>query len=200
MPKVADTYLEARRQQVIDAAIKCFARKGLHDTTMKDIAQEAGVSYGIVYHYFRNKEDIINATWQESKKARAASFQKVKQSTAAEMLDQVLDMSLGRLDKPEVIREMRLRVQLFGEALLNPRFMKNVRETWDDTLAHLEEIIRYGQEQGEVDPTIDARALARFSLAIRDGIVLQKTLNPEVDVPKIVEASRTHRRTSAETR
>ena len=56
MPKVSQEYSEARRRQIIDAAYQCFARKGFHQTTMRDIYAEAKLSAGSVYHYFDSKE------------------------------------------------------------------------------------------------------------------------------------------------
>ena len=50
-----------RRQQILDAAVRVFARKGFHLARVADIAREAGVAYGLVYHYFRNKEDLLEA-------------------------------------------------------------------------------------------------------------------------------------------
>src|SRR5215218_9949850 len=63
MPKVTEEYTLARRQQIIDAAYRCFARKGFHQTTMREIYAEAGLSPGAIYHYFASKEDIIEASF-----------------------------------------------------------------------------------------------------------------------------------------
>ncbi len=188
MPKVSDTYLEARRQQVLDAAFTCFAQNGFHETTMQDIAREAGVSYGVVYHYFRSKEDIVEVTWKVSHETRATRYQIAQQKTTApEVLAELLDLYMRRLEQPESGPEMRLRIQLFGEALLNPRIGENLRRTWDDVLVILEEIIGRGQERGEINPNLDTRALARFYIAIHDGFILQKTVDPEVDIRKLTE-------------
>ena len=63
MPKVAKEHGEARRRQIVDAAYRCFARRGFHQTTMRDIYQEAGLSPGAVYHYFASKDEIIQASF-----------------------------------------------------------------------------------------------------------------------------------------
>ena len=63
MPKVSEEHVLARRQQIIDAAYRCFARKGFHQATMRDIYEEAGLSPGAVYHYFESKHDIIAASF-----------------------------------------------------------------------------------------------------------------------------------------
>ena len=61
MPRVAESYLQSRRRQIMDAAIRCFAREGFHRTTMQDIFRETGLSAGAIYRYFKSKEDIVAA-------------------------------------------------------------------------------------------------------------------------------------------
>jgi len=53
---------EARRQQLIDATVKCIARKGMGGTTLADVAGEAGLSQGIVNLHFESKENLLNET------------------------------------------------------------------------------------------------------------------------------------------
>ena len=54
-----------KRRQILDAAIRIFARQGFHSTRVSDIADEAGVAYGLVYHYFRSKEEVLNELFSE---------------------------------------------------------------------------------------------------------------------------------------
>ena len=56
MPKVTEEYLDTRRQTIIDAAYRCFARKGFHQATMRDIYSEAGLSAGAVYRTLKAKK------------------------------------------------------------------------------------------------------------------------------------------------
>ena len=65
-PKVSEQHLEDRRQQILDAAVTSFSRKGFHQATIEDIRLEAGLSRGAVYHYFKSKEDIIDGLRQRS--------------------------------------------------------------------------------------------------------------------------------------
>ena len=60
-PKV----VEDRREQILEAAMRAFARKGFTRATNKDIAQEAGVTAGLIYHYFENKEAVLKAIIEE---------------------------------------------------------------------------------------------------------------------------------------
>jgi TetR/AcrR family fatty acid metabolism transcriptional regulator len=54
-----------RRRQIIDAAVRVFARQGFHACRVSDIADEAGVAYGLVYHYFRSKEEVLDTLFTE---------------------------------------------------------------------------------------------------------------------------------------
>jgi AcrR family transcriptional regulator len=54
-----------KRRQILDAAIRVFARQGFHATRVSDIADEAGVAYGLVYHYFKSKDQVLNELFVE---------------------------------------------------------------------------------------------------------------------------------------
>jgi AcrR family transcriptional regulator len=54
-----------KRQNILDAAVRVFARQGFHSTRVSDIADEAGVAYGLVYHYFNSKEEVLNELFVE---------------------------------------------------------------------------------------------------------------------------------------
>jgi len=54
-----------KRRQILDAAVRVFARQGFHSTRVSDIADEAGVAYGLVYHYFRSKDQVLNELFSE---------------------------------------------------------------------------------------------------------------------------------------
>ena len=54
-----------RRRQILDAAIRVFAQQGFHSCRVSDIADEAGVAYGLVYHYFSSKDEVLNELFSE---------------------------------------------------------------------------------------------------------------------------------------
>ncbi|HZU71530.1 MAG TPA: helix-turn-helix domain-containing protein, partial [Acidimicrobiales bacterium] len=67
MPRLPATARAARREHILKAALRCFARRGYHATTVDDIAAEAGVSKGAPYVYFESKEALFRAlyeTWE----------------------------------------------------------------------------------------------------------------------------------------
>ena len=54
-----------KRRQILDAAVRVFARAGFHTCRVSDIADEAGVAYGLVYHYFRSKDEVLDTLFLE---------------------------------------------------------------------------------------------------------------------------------------
>src|SRR6202453_5230193 len=59
MPKISTQQREARREQILAAALKCFSRDGFHQPTMADIVRQSGLSQGTLYLYFKSKDDLI---------------------------------------------------------------------------------------------------------------------------------------------
>ena len=64
MPRVSAEHLAARRQQIVEAAWRCFARQGFHATSMQDVFAESGLSAGAVYRYFPSKGDLVRTIAQ----------------------------------------------------------------------------------------------------------------------------------------
>jgi AcrR family transcriptional regulator len=57
---------EEKRRLLLDAAVRVFARKGYHASRVGDIAEEAGVAYGLLYHYFASKEEVLRTVFRET--------------------------------------------------------------------------------------------------------------------------------------
>src|SRR4030042_7081481 len=96
MPKVTEGHLEARGQQILDAAWACFARKGYHQRTMQDICQESGLSPGAIYRYFAGKEAILEAINVRSQEVGRAVVEEARSRAG------------GPLDTLEIIGETML--------------------------------------------------------------------------------------------
>ncbi len=192
MPKVTDAHLEARRQQILDAASACFARQGFHQTTMQEICREAELSPGAVYRYFASKEDIIAASCQECQKQSLDMIQAAAQRSddPLEVLDMLLE-GLSWLENPEAQAHMRVNIQLWAEALRSPQvrevFERANFDTWREALAGL---MRRGQERGQISRFLDPGSVARLLMSAWYGLVLQRAFDPDVDVAKYVAVLR----------
>jgi TetR/AcrR family transcriptional regulator, transcriptional repressor of aconitase len=189
MPRVAESYLQSRRRQIMDAAIRCFAREGFHRTTMQDIVGETGLSAGAIYRYFRAKEDIVAAIAAEHHAAEAAAFAEVSTSDdVAAALRRLVDVSLGRLADPAEQQWRRVTVQVWGEALRNDRVMGIVRSGLDEPVAILAALFRRGQRDGRLPQELDPDGAARVCASIFQGLVLQQAWDPTLDVDAYIGA------------
>ena len=114
MPKVTEAHLEARHQQILNAAGACFSRQGFHQTSMQDICREAELSPGAVYRYFSSKEDIIAASCQACQHGIVDFIQSVTAGggSAIGMLDQLFDAGFRPLASPGAIENLRMSIQL----------------------------------------------------------------------------------------
>lgn len=72
-----------RRRQILDAAVRVFARQGFHSTRVADIADEAGVAYGLVYHYFSSKEQVLGELFSVRWALLLAAIEEADRGTAS---------------------------------------------------------------------------------------------------------------------
>jgi AcrR family transcriptional regulator len=183
MPKVSNDYLDTRRFEILEAALSCFAQNGFHQTTIQDIAQAAGLSHGAIYRYFQSKDDIIAAAAQRDRGARRRRFEEAESAaTPLEALDRLLGGYIGRYWGAERLFQAQLRTQLYGEGVRNPRTRAIIEENRDDVLERMADIVRRAQLTGQIDPTLDARAVARVVAAIYDGLTIHQAHDPALDM------------------
>jgi len=189
MPKVSEEHRQQRRRQIMDAALVCFSRQGFHRTTMHDIVRESDLSAGAFYRYFESKEAIVAAMADEHHRAEAAVLAGVDTATdATEALIELARASLGRLDDAQERRWRRVTVQLWAEALRDPRIMAVVRSGLEEPIATVAEVVIRGQREGTVPRGLDPQATARVCAAIFQGLVVQQAWEPDLDVSSYVEA------------
>jgi AcrR family transcriptional regulator len=175
VPKVTDEHVQARRRQILEAAFECFAEKGFHAATVQDICRKAGLSPGAVYGYFAGKEDIIAASCEEGVRADEALFAR-RDETVPEAIDRIIREGMSELTAPEADAWLRVRVELWAEAQGSPRVRESLVALYDRYRAWLAELLREGQERGEVRPEVDPDALARILIGLYQGLVIERTL------------------------
>jgi TetR/AcrR family transcriptional regulator, fatty acid metabolism regulator protein len=153
---VATDTQRQKRRQILRAAITVFARSGYHTSRVSDVAKEAGVAYGLVYHYFGSKEDLLEAIFRRTWSRMLEAVQEVElgDAPAREQLTAVARIVLGAwpLD-PDLVRV------LVREVARSPQLGREV-----DEIAHafqaLERIVARGQERGELRTDVEPRLAA----------------------------------------
>jgi TetR/AcrR family transcriptional regulator, fatty acid metabolism regulator protein len=145
-----------RRREILRAAIRVFARKGYHTCRVGDVAAEAGVAYGLVYHYFPSKESLLETIFERTWQNMLDAVREVEESEApaAEQLRMVAHIVLqGWVADPDLIRV------LVREVTRSPHLQEEVEEI-AHAFAALERIVARGQERGELRADIGGRLAA----------------------------------------
>ena len=146
-----------KRRLILDAAVRVFARQGFHTCRVSDIADEAGVAYGLVYHYFESKEAVLEAIFRDTWGIMLMAVRAVEESEPSprEQLRKTAAIVLRTWrDQPDLVRVLVSEVTRSREQLQ--------REV--DEIAHafeaLQRIIERGQEQGDFRRDLSPRLAA----------------------------------------
>jgi AcrR family transcriptional regulator len=142
-----------KRRVLLEAAVRVFARRGFHAARVGDIAEEAGVAHGLLYHYFSSKEEVLETIFRETWADLLAAVRDVEESgePAQEQLRQVAAILLRSWRRdPDLVRVLVRGVTRSSEL---DRRVGDV----GDAFAAIERIVRRGQEAGELRPELDAR-------------------------------------------
>jgi TetR/AcrR family transcriptional regulator, fatty acid metabolism regulator protein len=176
-----------KRQVLLDAAIRVFARKGYHVARVGDIAEEAGVAHGLLYHYFSSKEEVLETIFRDTWTDLLVSVREVEASgeLAREQLRQVAAILLRAWRRnPDLVRV------LVREVTRSAEVGKRVVEI-GDAFAAIERIVRRGQADGafreELDPRLASVIFYGALEEILTGWVLGLLPNGDAEVARAEE-------------
>jgi TetR/AcrR family transcriptional regulator, transcriptional repressor of aconitase len=178
VPKVSDAHREQRREQILIAAWKCFARNGFHSTSMADVISEAGLSAGAVYLYFRSKEEIILAVagqvFTGIAGRMAELFEREPPPSPAEVAGFLIEQPvLARAQTPGDLFPLLLAV--WAEATRNPILADLADEILGALRQQITRLFERWESTGQ-DLRIPARDLAPVLVSLVQGFVTQQAL------------------------
>ena len=171
MPKISDEERQTRRQQILDAAGRCFAREGFHRTTMEDIVRETKRSPGAIYCYFRGKGEIVAAIADQRHNWETALLIKFKAAGATPKALQELAVDLfDMLRDPKEKQRRKVTIQFWSESLRNEEIGKIVNRGLRQRDV-LTSALRISQKNGHINKDVDADSLSRVMMAILQGFI-----------------------------
>jgi len=202
MPKVSAEHMQARRDQIVAAAIVCFAENGVHATTMQDLCKEAKLSAGAVYLYFKSKEALIAAVAKQGQEMIQATLTELRANSApGGTLDELVRVFSGLFtgDHPfyrqlggkvtaQTLR--RMNVMLRAEALRSPKVMAILAKNYARLQAAVTELAAAAQAAGTTRRDIPPAAIAQSLNSLFIGLEAQLAYNPKLDVAAYVKAAR----------
>jgi TetR/AcrR family transcriptional regulator, transcriptional repressor of aconitase len=196
MPKVTQEHVEARRRQILSAALRCFAREGFHRTTMQDIFREADLSPGAVYSYFKGKDELIGAIIAEMMSFVAGAtvaFTEPLPEGRLRRPGEALAYIIARFQEFElgtVVERARIFPYLVGEQQRNPQLNAVVRAGIEGLRGGFEGAARAAQERGELDPGLDLERFSRLPISLLQGLLVQLGVyGDEIDIDAYAAAT-----------
>ncbi len=168
-PKV----VEDRREQILKAAVRVFAQKGFDKATNKDIAQEAGITAGLIYHYFKSKEDLLRAALEaNSPEQLLRSFPaQTAQISPQNMLRFVAQQLFDAAESARFVRLVRI---FLPEMIHDPSVAPLGLSIIHDVVSYLETYLAKAMERGELTQA-DPRLTAQLFLgSIMDMVVIRQ--------------------------
>lgn len=163
-----------RRDQILRAAMICFAERGFHQASMHDISREAGISVGLIYRYFENKEAVISAMVDEHKKEINDVLERAR--LAPTLLDslEILFTAHCCENAPQI--HSAFVVDLFAEAGRNPQIADLVRDVLETSMAGVTDVIASAPEMGGISHSLTPREVTELIFATARGMLVRDVL------------------------
>jgi TetR/AcrR family fatty acid metabolism transcriptional regulator len=142
-----------KRRLILAAAVRVFARRGYHSSRVGDIAEEAGVAHGLLYHYFSSKEELLETIFRETWSDLLETISRVEQSgeEAPEQLRQVAAILLRSWRRDADL--VRVLVREIGRSQALPSRVDEIGAVF----RAIGRIVERGQEEGAFRADVDAR-------------------------------------------
>jgi AcrR family transcriptional regulator len=185
MPRLSPATQAARREHILDAAERCFARAGFHRTTMHDICHEAGISAGALYVYFASKEALIAGI---SERDRAEFASRLELLAAAPDFLAALSMMGEQYFVDEPAHKRLMCIEIGVESTRNPQVGEIFRSVDTFVLASFEKLFQRLKDEGRIAPSLDIPTLARVFITIGDGLFWRRAVDPSFDGKALLPA------------
>ena len=174
---------DGKRRQILDAAVRVFAAQGYEASRVGDVAKEAGVAYGLVYHYFGSKDAVLDAVFREAWGRLLAAVAVAEQSgaDAADQLALVVKIVLRSWrDDPDLVR------LLVREITRSPHLQDELDEI-GQAFASLERIVARGQAEGTFRDDVGLEHIVLFVNVVANGVALARSLDLPIDAEALLK-------------
>ncbi len=178
MPKLKPEEVENRRQEIIEAARRCFLRSGFHQTSTDEICHEAAITPGGLYHYFGSKEEIISAVIEDAARSTVKLLTSMTESAGdvRSAFQEVASFFSQIMQDPNIDSETRFDIETWAETLRNEKLAAITQKSWALRRQWLQSLISRGIDEGMYRRDVDPRAFADLLLAILVGLRVGRLL------------------------
>jgi TetR/AcrR family fatty acid metabolism transcriptional regulator len=175
-----------KRDRILKAAIKVFAKNGFYATRVSEIAKAAGVADGTIYLYFKNKDDVLITIFEEGITRLLTILRDVAESREPfeNRITRIIELQLGLLEEQRDLAEV-ITVNLRQSSRLLKQYATPLFMQYIDVIAG---VVREGQEEGTFRRDLNPRVVARSLFGALDAILLTWALG-EGDPPALRKAA-----------
>jgi AcrR family transcriptional regulator len=166
-----------RRTQILNAALVCFANRGFHQASMHDISAEAGISVGLIYRYFENKDAVISAMANRHKQEIHEVLQRARQAPNLLESLEILFTAHCCEDAPQVVSAFV--VDLYAEASRNSQIADLVRDVLQTAMDGVTDLIARSPEAESTTHGLRPHELAELIFAVSRGMLMRDVLQPQ---------------------
>lgn len=187
MPKVTDEYRNARRHEIAQAALRCFARNGFAATSMADIIAESGLSAGAIYGHYASKDELIELTASEILDARFLEVAEARMQHPLPAPGQIVRLLVTGLLSHIV--DVQLLVQVWGQVPINPGLKRMSSEIGDRVRSMFTDYLTEWHAQAMPGEAARGRAVRESSvyMSLVQGYVIQTVLFDGFDGPTYLD-------------
>ncbi|CAD5990385.1 TetR/AcrR family transcriptional regulator [Agreia sp. COWG] len=182
MPKVTEQYREAKREEIADAALRCFAKKGF-GASMADIIAESGLSAGAIYGHFSSKAEVMSAVARSVMGTRIEDMQTLRTRERTPSPAEVVTRILSALEVD--LAGTGLLLQVWGESVTDPSIHAIVDGVFGELRKSYEQIfaewVIAERGLGETEAKHWASSLAAVAIGLGQGYIAQSALFPDFD-------------------
>src|ERR1700674_1244561 len=166
-----------RREQILRAAMICFAKRGFHQASMHDISAEAGISVGLIYRYFENKEAVISAMADRHKAEIQDVLERARQAPSLLESLEILFTAHCCENSPKV--QSAFVVDLYAEASRNPQVANLVLGVLQTAMEGLTDLIARAPEAQKSAHDLTPNEMAELIFAVGRGMLMRDVLQPQ---------------------
>ena len=183
MPRITDRRRAANRAVIIDAARRCFARDGFHQTSIPDLVAEAGISAGAFYRYFSGKDELIREIARDAfagvGQTVVGRLEHLDAPSAADIVEVLMSPlvtgSITLDDRAiDVDEQARMALQAWAEVARNEELQGEARRGLEGLASGIAGALARGQRAGRVPADLDPDDGSRLLLALLPGVILQR--------------------------
>jgi AcrR family transcriptional regulator len=187
-PKLSKEYSDLRKRQILMAGWECFIDRGYGETTVREIAKRMNASTGVIYNYFKGKEEILEGIQEWSIENNKKIFSQMsREGSVRKAMKRFFENNFECGPIEDVKRSIRGNISVLSEGLRKQNIRAVFNSSYGFMVENLSRFFRAGKGKKEISSDVDPTAMAGFFIALLLGVQLQLALIDRLDTGVYIE-------------